>query len=249
MRKADQDIIEKVQKLLALANSDNEHEAALAANRAQALLTKYNLTMQDVAFEEGEEKYIREDFATGRGRASQEWKYIQSLLQEFYFIRIVQSKRVVPGGQFWKPKTEIVYCFLGQAHNVEIAKFVRDFLTRSFKDLFAAYRKANKAPASGRESFYLGLYKGLHGQLKSTLKQVEQETGLVVVEDAGLDEFINDAFNKLKSKAVSVRNANDADALAAGAEEGKNLRIARGLGGEASKRDIGQTLRIGPGSN
>jgi hypothetical protein len=40
-------IIEKVKKLLRLAKSSNEHEAALAAARAQELLAKYNLNESD----------------------------------------------------------------------------------------------------------------------------------------------------------------------------------------------------------
>ena len=41
-------IIEKIRKLLALANSSNEHEAALAAAHAQRLLSEHNLAMADV---------------------------------------------------------------------------------------------------------------------------------------------------------------------------------------------------------
>jgi Protein of unknown function (DUF2786) len=41
-------IIEKIKKLLALANSSNEHEAALAASHAQRLLSEHNLAMIDI---------------------------------------------------------------------------------------------------------------------------------------------------------------------------------------------------------
>jgi hypothetical protein len=60
MNKSRMDIIEKIQKLLALATSDNENEAQMAAKRAQELLLKYNLKLTDVELEEGEEKYTRE---------------------------------------------------------------------------------------------------------------------------------------------------------------------------------------------
>ena len=43
-----QPIIEKIKKLLALANSSNEHEAALAASHAQRLLSEHNLAMADI---------------------------------------------------------------------------------------------------------------------------------------------------------------------------------------------------------
>lgn len=41
-------IIDRIAKLLALSNSPNEHEAALAAERAQELLEKYNLSMEEI---------------------------------------------------------------------------------------------------------------------------------------------------------------------------------------------------------
>ena len=41
-------IIERVRKLLALSNSSNEHEAALAAAHAQRLLAEHNLAMSEL---------------------------------------------------------------------------------------------------------------------------------------------------------------------------------------------------------
>lgn len=41
-------VIDKIKKLLALANSSNEHEAALAAGHAQRLLSEHNLAMADI---------------------------------------------------------------------------------------------------------------------------------------------------------------------------------------------------------
>ena len=45
-------IIERVRKLLALSRSDNPHEAASAAAKAQALLSEYNLSMSDIPAED-----------------------------------------------------------------------------------------------------------------------------------------------------------------------------------------------------
>ena len=44
----DMKIAEKIQKLLALSESSNEHEAALAAEKAHALLAEHNLSMAQV---------------------------------------------------------------------------------------------------------------------------------------------------------------------------------------------------------
>jgi hypothetical protein len=46
---ADQKLLEKIRKLLALARDpSNEHEAALAAAKARELLAEHNLTLKDV---------------------------------------------------------------------------------------------------------------------------------------------------------------------------------------------------------
>ena len=45
----DQDrIIERIRKLLRLSQSANPHEAALAAERVQQMLSEYNLTMDSI---------------------------------------------------------------------------------------------------------------------------------------------------------------------------------------------------------
>lgn len=43
-----EEAIEKIRKVLTLTTSSNEHEAALAAERAQQLLTEYRLTVADI---------------------------------------------------------------------------------------------------------------------------------------------------------------------------------------------------------
>ena len=44
----DQNLLEKISKLLALTSSPNEHEAALAAEKAAELLAKHNLSVADL---------------------------------------------------------------------------------------------------------------------------------------------------------------------------------------------------------
>ena len=57
----EKEIIEKVQHLLALSKSSNEHEAALALARAEALLEKYRLDMAEVEMMGGGKEGIIED--------------------------------------------------------------------------------------------------------------------------------------------------------------------------------------------
>ena len=249
-----QQIIDKIQKLLALANSSNKNEAETAASMAQALLTKYNLTMTDVEPEPGEEKYKSEYVQTNRERQDPAWKFVQTILREFFFIEIVQTKKWVKtndtdGVMSWK-SSKIVHCYImfGQPHNITIAKYVRDFLMRTFTDSFKSYRARTGAPASSRNNYYYGLFAGLHEQLKAARNKVEQEMGLVVVQDAGLKEHIKDAMGDVKETKQKSSLGNDNKALQAGYEEGKILKIAMGIDGCKDKnKQVGEILKLGGG--
>ncbi|MEM1172449.1 MAG: DUF2786 domain-containing protein [Cyanobacteria bacterium P01_H01_bin.35] len=51
----DRNLLEKISKLLALANSPNEHEAALAAEKAAELLAQHNLSVADLGEDKDED--------------------------------------------------------------------------------------------------------------------------------------------------------------------------------------------------
>lgn len=248
-----QQIIDKIQKLLALANSSNENEAKTAASMAQALLTKHNLTATEVEQEPDEDKYTSEFVQTDRQRQDPAWKFVQSLLREFFFIEIVQSTKTIDltgPADYWRTVKK-VHCYLmfGQPHNVAIAKYVRDFLMRSFVDLFQDYRKRTGAAVSSRNSYYLGLFRGLKEQLQATKSKVENETGLMVIADADLNQFIKDSLKgKLKNVPSKTVINTDSEALADGYEKGKSLNIARGLnGGAENSKQVNETLKLGGG--
>lgn len=226
-------IVEKIQKLLALANSANEHEAKLAASRAQELLVKYNLT--EAIVEGHSDTYVREDFETGRQREDKTHNLVLMLLRDFFFVEVVKDRKRNPNG-----KSFVRYVLLGKTHNVEIAKYVKTFLEASFSNLWAQYRKEHNAPPSSRMSFMVGLYRGVAEQLKASRTKVQTETGLVVVKDADLVKFMENQFANLRSGRAKL-DTRDQHAMAAGHEQGKNLRIAKGLESKATNTN----LRIG----
>jgi len=59
-------IEERIRKLLALADSPNEHEAALAAEKAQALMLRYGIELAAVAASSGERLGVDERVLAGK---------------------------------------------------------------------------------------------------------------------------------------------------------------------------------------
>lgn len=74
-------VVEKIQKLLALANSDNENEAKLASKKAHELMIKYNLSASEV--EMINKEYINK-IVSIEPYTKPHQKYIYSILMSFF---------------------------------------------------------------------------------------------------------------------------------------------------------------------
>ena len=67
-------VIARLQKLLALAGSDNPNEAALAMDPAQALLREHDLSVADVALD-GSGAYVQECKVSSQGKTLAWWEW------------------------------------------------------------------------------------------------------------------------------------------------------------------------------
>ena len=67
-------VIARLQKLLALAGSDNPNEAALAMERAQALMREHDLSLADVALD-GSGAYVQESKISSQGKTLAWWEW------------------------------------------------------------------------------------------------------------------------------------------------------------------------------
>jgi hypothetical protein len=216
-------ILNKVQKLLSLANSDNEHEAKLAMDRANELLVKHNLTMQQAQTDMSYERNVLDD---SFGRSPPEFKYICDILCNHFFVKIISS---APQRRM---KTSVY--IMGTETNVAIATYVYGYLKSTFKSLYKVYKKETGSLSHAPSSYYAGLHKGLKAQLSETKKKVEQKAGLVLVPDAGLSRYMTKEFPSTRS-SKSRSSIRDRDAFSSGKEAGRNIRISRGISSTGSK--------------
>jgi len=226
-------LLERIQKLLSLASSDNEHEAKLAMDLANELLVKHNISMQQAHTDLDYEKTILSEDP----KVAPEDKFLWTILQRHFFVKIVTSRRYastesvdsVLAQLFGRRRTRKTVTFiLGSDTNVQIASYVFGYLKRTFKNLWVAYKKETGCKANVKQSFYYGLETGLLEQLQATRKKVETEQGLVLVPDTKLKSFMDDAFNNLKSSKSKI-NLNNQQAIDDGSDQGKNIRISRGI--------------------
>jgi len=217
-------IADKIKKLLNLAESSNEHEAKAAANMAQELMVKHNLKAMDLVSKEYDDSYLDE-----YSRESVEHKYVNDLLQRFFFVNIVSCRQSARCEKTKRIKRITKLQVFGTTENVEIASYTYQFLLHAFSRLWKQYKSETGASTASKQSFMNGLWKGLKEQLSETRRKVENETGLVVVKDHGIDQYQREKIGSTRNQKRSVYGSRDHGALESGREQGKNLRISRGI--------------------
>lgn len=212
------DIAEKIQKLLSLANSCNENEAKLAAQKAQELLVKYNLSMQEVTAVNYD--YEKKDF-TEINRVERHILNIGQILQTYFFVKIVIHR----GKSRFDKSRLFIY---GKPLNIETAGYVYSFLVQAYPELWKKHKKENKD--AHRISYYRGLTAGLTEALKVARFKVEQETGLVIIADKELEKMV-----KGRSTIRSAATRHEENSFNSGLQDGKNIKIRKALTSDSSQ--------------
>jgi len=220
-------ILSRVEKLLALAASDNEHEAALAMQRAGELLLRHNLNLQEV----GKKRYRHLSLNTGKQRMPGYLRDTCALLQEFFFVRVVCASMYEPARDVRLRTIEL----FGRPENVAVAEHCYHFLTAK---LLALWQRRRRRFAGGgqraRTSYFHGIIVGFREKLAAGTRQVntaeatEKGTGndLITQEDAGLQTFIADVYPRLR-KGRGRKIFLHADAYREAVATGKALTLHR----------------------
>lgn len=228
-------IISKVQKLLSLSQSSNEHEAGRAAQKAQELLFRYNLDLSTVeSMGQGQSiEYQRHGICLGEGKMLEWRRDLIWCLARHNFCRAFS----------WSGTNKMG--IVGQRHNFEIVIGLYDYLSATLSRLversFVTYKMAggtDKATAY-KNSWLRGAVVGIGMQLAEQRKadaSSDAGSALVVVKDAELE----DAFSSLvgKTSKHQTSNLNSAAGFLEGRETGKNLPLnaqVKGSNGQGVK--------------
>ena len=211
----DNKIIEKIQKLMSLADSPNKHEAESAMAKAQELMTKHNIEMQSI--ENYDSEYVKEQ-TEGYSRATVESKYINNLLSEFFFVRLVSSRG----------RGQTFLNIIGEKNNVKTALHMRVYLTNVFKSLWKEYKKENNAPNGSKQSFYMGIMSGFTEVMNEKRAATCESMDMVLVNDPKVDDKVSELFPRLRKASTSRVNLNDSQAISAGHSQGRSLNVNSG---------------------
>lgn len=230
-------LLQKAEKLLALAASDNEHEAVLAMQRVRELYAKHNLDQ------------VRRGDASGmvyalihlrKKRIENEHSHVGAILGEHFFVRVIFGKLFDATDLCEYAVMEL----MGTRDNVLMAEYVHAFVLRQAEGLWQDYRRRTGKPQRFRRSYLAGLLTGFEAKLRDESAPVAGEPSrresraLMEVHDRRLEAYAHERHPKLQTRRSSGPTR-EADSYTAGHADGRKLSVHRPIGGEG-----GEPLRL-----
>ena len=211
-------MLQKVRKLLALADSPNAHEAEAAMATAHALILRYNLDIRAAATPGYDRRHIGDSAAA----IPIEWKLVASILSQWFFVECIWVSVYVARRNRMERQLEI----LGTPTNLELAHYAHDFLHAAYEALWKQTRRT--VQDGKRRDFVAGVLMGFSQKLEAERK-VQAGKGLVWVGDPRLKGYVREAHPHLRT--MSGAGVRRTAAHEAGRAAGQNLRIHQGMGG------------------
>lgn len=213
-------LLGRVAKLLALAQSPDEHEAHAAALAAQRMMLKYNL--EQVA---GGEQRLHSFRHLGKpsGRIGEAERILARILGDNFFVKVIW----VP---VWRPlegKRGQVLEACGTPENLELAEYTHSFLLHTAERLWQEHKRRHGIKGNAeRRSYRAGVMAGFRDQLRQQKAQ-HREQGLVWVGDSRLDEFFRQRHPRIRWSRHACSQYTEA--YAQGRDAGRRVVLHRAV--------------------
>lgn len=210
----------KIEKLMALSESDNPHEAERATLKANEYLLKHNIqNLGSFQKEEMSETVVLPVVKEKRLNATLNALY--DILGHFYVQPVINRNR-----------EGVTLDIVGSRLNVEIADYVAKYLQNEFERLWNSAQKKDShlKGIKKKNSYIYGLSRGFCSKLKNEKESVIAPVHgkeLVALE-AQLKERVKLAFPRL-SRQQSSQASLDSGALQKGHKDGLSMKVRKGV--------------------
>lgn len=208
-------IIEKIKNLLDLSrNNPNEHEAMAAALKAQELMAKYHVDVNDVEGQELSDEIIESSLFVGNG---DKWKFrLATIIAKNFCCKV-----------FYRGRDTIV--FYGYEKDATIANQVFKFLFETGNKLadrcYYEYYKQGKSTRGIKNQYLVGFCDGI----KTVLDR--QCTALMIVTPKEVVESFEEFSKDFKTMQSTLSLSYNKDAYDKGHRDGVSTANARSIEG------------------
>lgn len=206
-------VLRKVQKLIALATSSNEHEAEQAMIKSQQLLLKHNVDFRNIENEDDEKIFLKRIMKQKKENAKM--RSIAVILETFFVNTI------------YKKQKDCIYLeIIGSETNVEIAEYVANILQHQLDLLWSQIKKQQPSLKGiiAKNSFFLGVAQGYCNKINFLKRNYDVNTSnaLIVIEKK-LQDAKALVYQRLTKGRSSARFCSKSSSL--GERAGKELNI------------------------
>jgi hypothetical protein len=225
----------RIQKLMALAQSQNVHEAEAAMLKAHRLMARYHVDLLRLTEKRG---FVTHLVSTPALRHSREKYSLAALLQDYYFVQGIW----VPAYVLDKGRVGRALEISGMARDVELAAYVFDFVLGFIDRRWHAYRRDARGRGLRKLDFAEGVVTGFRETLerqKRHLADTEPAYALVLKEDAELVAYMKHRHPRT-GRIYHGEILQDAAVFSDGVAAGRKLVISKGIREET--QDFGRLL-------
>jgi hypothetical protein len=211
-------IVERIARLLALAESPNRHEAEAAMAAAHRLMLKHNLDAVQAA---GARDYVHAHLGEPTGRVAEHERLVAMILGKHFFVEAIW----VPAYRPLDGKRGAVLELCGTRSNLAMAEYAHGFLHGTAARLWADHKRARGLGSNRERRAYLaGVMTGFADKL-ARQEAVTRGEGLVWVKDADLDGYLRRRHPYVRS----VRHSGNkrTDAWVDGRDAGRKITLHR----------------------
>ena len=223
-------VVARVQKLLALAESGNRHEAELAASTAQRIMLKHNLEVVRASPDAADDcDHLWLGQPTGRVQLHE--RTLGALLVEHFFVEAIW----IPVYRPHDGKRGTVLEICGRPENLAMAEYVHAFVLRTIERLWKEHKRAMGIRSNRpRRSFLAGAVAGFSDKLAAGKRKTDRE-GLIWVGDASVGEYFGRRHPRTRSTGRSTTG--DRRAYAEGHSAGRQIVLSRPVADRASRAE------------
>ena len=222
-------IIERVRKLLVMAEKGDEHEAEVALSKAVEIMAKYGISEEHL---NQKEQYVTVALGEPKHSIQLDERMMAHFLREMFSVTtiMVNVPALTTDRHGHKVASECRQFFMcGTTRNVKIAQYVRDSVLSHIELEWGKFCKKNRVPlmlVRRKRDFAYGVISAL---LKKMQGNIEKETqALIVAGSQELKGYYTTRFPRIRMVSHGGVTM-DPNALEAGKKIGSDLTINPGI--------------------
>ena len=223
----------RIIKLLALAESQNPHEAEAAMVKAHELIEKYNIDILEL---NKRRSFYSVFLGKPQLRHTRDRYHLARLLCDFYFVDGIWVSAYV----LEKRKMGRVLEITGTIANIRIAAYVYDFVLHYINTQWETYNSKNTLNHHRKTDYAVGIVEGFISKLKKHRdgdRVKNSEKSLIKIEDPLLTQYMNYRYPHI-TKIYRNAESQDEGILRDGLKAGEAMVISKGISQKNSHSEI-----------